>query len=68
MPQSTPIPQTGHAGVIRNFLDSLKSGAAPQTICTDNIKSVAMIHAAVESADRGIKVQIAGNPTYDLTN
>jgi predicted dehydrogenase len=48
----------GHAGVIREFLDSLEAGTKPQTICTDNIKSVAMVHAAVESAEKGARVAV----------
>lgn len=47
-----------HAGVIREFLDSLENGTKPQTDCTDNIKSVAMVHSAVESAVTGKKVEI----------
>ena len=49
---------TGHAGVIREFLDCLEKGTEPQTVCTDNIKSLAMVHAAVESAETGKKIQI----------
>ena len=49
---------SGHTGVIRDFLDSLDSDQEIQTICTDNIKSLAMVHAAVESAETGKKVQI----------
>ena len=49
---------SGHAGVIREFLDCLKNGTKPQTDCTDNIMSVAMVHSAVESAVTGTKVDI----------
>jgi len=48
----------GHAGVIRDFLDSLQNKTIPQTICSDNIKSLAMVHAAVKSAETGKKVKI----------
>jgi len=48
----------GHAGVIYDVLDCVKSGRTPQTICTDNIKSLAMVHAAIESATTGQKVMI----------
>ena len=43
----------GHAGVIRDFLDAVKSGGAPETICTDNINSLAMVFGAIESAGSG---------------
>ncbi|MCB0129859.1 MAG: Gfo/Idh/MocA family oxidoreductase [Caldilineaceae bacterium] len=52
------LPNTGHAGVIAEFIDSVKAGVPPQTICTDNIKSLAMVHAAIESAESGRKVLI----------
>ncbi len=51
---------TPHAGVIGEFLDCLKTGKSPQTICTDNIKSLAMVFAAIESAanNKQIKIQL----------
>ena len=33
--------------------------SAPETICTDNIKSLAMVFGAVESAGRGARVEIS---------
>lgn len=58
IPASPPLAQTGHAGVIYEFLDCVKTGCTPQTICTDNIKSLAMVHAAIESAQTGRRVEI----------
>jgi len=49
---------TSHAGVINEFVESLKSGTLPQTVCTDNIKSLAMVHAAIASAGSGRKVAV----------
>ena len=48
----------GHGGVIREFLDCVKSGATPETICTDNIKSLSMVFGAIESAETGKVVEI----------
>ena len=48
----------GHAGVIREFVACVETGAVPETICTDNIKSLAMVFAAVESAQTGQPVQV----------
>ena len=59
IPEAPEIPHKGHAGLIRDFLDAIDSGVPPQTVCTDNIKSLAMVHAAVESATTGRKVAIA---------
>jgi predicted dehydrogenase len=48
----------GHAGLIREFVRCVKSGAIPETICTDNIKSLAMVFAAIEGAQTGRVVRI----------
>jgi predicted dehydrogenase len=48
----------GHAGCIDDFLDCIRTGRTPQTNCRDNIKSLAMVHGAIESAQRGQKVTI----------
>jgi predicted dehydrogenase len=47
----------GHAGCLDEMLASLRQGRAPQTVCTDNIKSLAMVHAAIKSAATGRKVK-----------
>lgn len=39
----------GHASVIADFLDAIEAGAAPETVGSDNIKSLAMVFAAIES-------------------
>ena len=51
----------GHAGVIREFVHAVRTGATPETICTDNIWSLAMVFGAVESAERGRRVAIASD-------
>jgi len=52
------MPFTGHAGVMREFLDCVKNGGAPRTAAADNIKSLAMVHAAVKSAETGERVNV----------
>lgn len=51
----TPIPDSAknHAGVINDFLTALETGRIPQTIASDNIHSLAMVEAAIESARSG---------------
>jgi predicted dehydrogenase len=52
-------PETGgHAGLIHDFIDCLRTGRTPETICTDNIKSLAMVFGAIESAETGQAVAI----------
>lgn len=49
---------TGIAGSLREFLHALHTGQTPQGECHDNIKSLAMVFAAIESARTGQRVQI----------
>ncbi|MGV8833287.1 MAG: Gfo/Idh/MocA family protein [Devosia sp.] len=59
VPAPADIEQThGHASVIANFLDAIASGRQPETVATDNIKSLAMVFAAIESARTGQRVLI----------
>src|SRR5947209_15678303 len=51
--RSTEIQQGvpgGIAGSLRDFLHALKTGATPMGECHDNIKSLAMVFGAIESA------------------
>jgi predicted dehydrogenase len=64
VPATIPAPpnesQTaGHASVIRDFLDAIEAGRQPETAGADNIKSLAMVFAAIESARTQTRVLIA---------
>ena len=48
----------GLSGTLRAFLRALESGATPPCECHDNIKSLAMVHAAIESAATGRRVAV----------
>ena len=48
----------GIAGSLRDFLEALRTGATPMGECHDNIKSLAMIFAAMESARGRRRVEI----------
>jgi len=58
IPGIRKIDHLGHSGVIQEFFDCLEDGTLPQTICTDNLKSLAMVLSAIESAETGKKVNI----------
>ncbi len=58
-PASPSLRHELHAGVIDEFLTSVRTGVQPQTVCTDNVKSLAMMLGAVESAKIGRRVDIA---------
>jgi predicted dehydrogenase len=49
----------GHAGLIREFVRCVRTGETPETVCTDNIKSLAMVFGAIESAKQGKEVEIS---------
>jgi predicted dehydrogenase len=48
----------GHADLIREFVACVRDEGIPETICTDNIKSLAMVFGAIESAETGKRVEI----------
>ena len=50
--------QRGIAGSLRDFLHALRTGATPMGECHDNIKSLAMVFAAIESAAAGKRVAV----------
>ncbi len=59
MPGVSDESQThGHASVIADFLDAIESGRAPETAGSDNIKSLAMVFAAIDSARTKQRVPI----------
>ena len=49
----------GHDDLIREFVNCVRSGAIPETICTDNIKSLSMVFGAIQSADSGKRIEIS---------
>lgn len=57
-----PAPESarvgGHAGLIREFIECVRTGATPETSASDNIKSLAMVFGAIESAEQGRPVAI----------
>ena len=52
----------GHASVIADFIDAIETGRPPETVASDNIKSLAMVLAAIDSARTGQRVII--NPGH----
>lgn len=48
----------GHEGCLDEMFDALLEGRKAETDCSDNIKSMAMVFAALESAGTGKKVTI----------
>ena len=53
-----PIAFEGLAGVLAEFIAALEGGPVPMTECHDNIKSFAMVMAALESARTGRRTPV----------
>jgi predicted dehydrogenase len=54
----SPLKHLGMRGALREMLAFLRTGRIPQTECHDNIKSLAMVFAAMESARKARRVSI----------
>jgi len=61
--EDVPLPEIkvehgGHEGVLQEFLTCVRAGTTPQTVCDNNIKSLAMCFAAIESAKTKKRVKV----------
>jgi predicted dehydrogenase len=54
-----PMAQQGIAGALRDFLQALDTGEPPMGECHDNIKSLAMVFAALESSARRQRLSVS---------
>lgn len=52
------LPYTGHEAMLRDFVHAVRNGGTPMCPCQDNIKSLAMVLAAVQSAKSGQRVAV----------
>lgn len=60
VPPHDPGDKVGaHGGVIREFIRCVRTGTMPETVATDNIKSLAMVFGAIESAEHKRPVRIS---------
>ena len=48
----------GHLGVMQDFVAAVRGGPPPETAGADNLKSLAMVFAAIKSADAGHPVNV----------
>ena len=49
----------GHASVISSFIEAVRTGRPPETVSSDNIRSLAMVLGAIESAKSGKRIEIS---------
>ena len=55
-----PAQTRGHFSVMNQFLSAATGGPLPETVSSDNIHSLAMVLAAIESAERGGWAEVKG--------
>jgi len=55
---SSPLKYEGMHGALREMLRFLRTGKTPQTECHDNIQSLAMVFAAIQSSKKGRRVPV----------
>jgi predicted dehydrogenase len=53
-----PLQTRGHFSVMNQFLSAFNGGPSPETRSSDNIHSLAMVLAAIESAEQGKWVEV----------
>jgi predicted dehydrogenase len=58
-PGHVPIKDQAHGAVMGQFLDWLDGGPTPETTIQDNIKSIAIVFAAIEASESGQSVDVA---------
>jgi hypothetical protein len=56
-------PHEGHHRIVEQFLDWLDGGPTPPTALQDNIRSAAMLFAAIDASERGETVDVAAKLT-----
>jgi len=56
-----PPNREGHQGVMLDFFDALETGKKPMTSADDNLHSLAMVEAAVESAEKKVRLAVGGS-------
>jgi len=57
-PVELPDAVGGHLGVMQQFIAAVRGGPPPETIGSDNLKSLAMVFGAIRSAEAGQPVDI----------
>jgi predicted dehydrogenase len=60
--QPDTAPRDGHVAQIQAFLDWLDGGPAPVTVPEDNLRTMALIFAAIEATHTGQRVSLSAYP------
>lgn len=57
-PLDAPDRVGGHLGVLQDFVSATRGGPVPETVGAENIKSLAMVFGAIDSAEAGRRIEI----------
>lgn len=57
---AVPLAFSGHQGLMVDFCEAIRTGSQPMTAAADNIHSLAMVFAAIRSADTGRRIILKG--------
>jgi predicted dehydrogenase len=57
-----PLPSGGQHGLIAEFVEAVSTGREPDTSAADNVNSLAIVFAAVESTETGQVVPLGNTP------
>ncbi len=55
-----------HAKAVEAFVQSVRAGTMPETVCSDNVRSLAMVFAACDSADAQRRVAMRDGTSLTL--
>ena len=56
--EASPLKYGGQHGALRELLAFIRTGEKPQCECSDNIKSLAMVFAVIESSKKGRRIPV----------
>jgi predicted dehydrogenase len=61
-----PLGMTEHSRLLLNFFDCIENGRSPETSAADNLRSIAMVFAAVEAVQTNTKVPVLSDEVAAL--
>jgi predicted dehydrogenase len=63
-----PLGMTEHSRLLLDFFDCIQTGRSPETSAADNLRSIAMVFAAVEAVESNEKVPVLSGEVATLLN
>jgi predicted dehydrogenase len=63
-----PLGMTEHSRLLLDFFDCIENGRSPETSAADNLRSIAMVFAAVEAVQSSTKVPVLSGEIAEMIN